>query len=260
MLNKDERYVEAAPSKENVIDIFKGSWASILPIEGVKTGYANLFDDSRIYEWNKICPVSNKKILELGPLECGHSYMLEKLGASSVTSIESNNISFMKCLIVKDIFDLHTNLLHGDFREYLKNCKEKYDIVLASGVLYHMLDPKQLIRDISNVTDTVFLWTHYYSEDRHDIACQFDKEPILINNTYKAYKRYYGEALDWSGFCGGSAPHSFWLTKDDIIDTLKESGFDNVIIIDDEADHPNGSCITAFAQKHIDGKSINTDY
>lgn len=247
---KNEQYTERAPSVDNAIKIFEGAWASILPIDDVETGYAELFRDDRIVEWNRLYPVLNKKVLELGPLECGHSYMLEKLGASSITSIESNSISYLKCLIVKDIFDLHLKLLHGDFREYLRDCDERFDIILASGVLYHMVDPVQLLRDICRLTDVIFLWTHYYSHERHDILHKFDKEPILMHDCCKAFKYNYFDSSDNTmSFCGGSKPYAFWLEKEDILDVLKNNGFSDITILEDNAKHPNGNYFTVLARK-----------
>ena len=249
--NNYNNYQENAPSIQNVINIFDGQWASKLPLEGVTSGGIGLFSDNRIKSWNNLCPVKNKRILELGPLECAHTYMLEKLGAASVTSIESSSQHFLKCLIVKELFDLKVELLHGDFREYLKNCEHEYDIVLASGVLYHMVDPIQLIHDIAKAANNVFVWTHYYSEERTDINTQFDLEPIYLTEKYRGYKQYYGDTSNCAKFYGGTRPYSVWLKKNDIFSMCREAGFENIALIEDNLSHPNGNCVTFFANKNI---------
>jgi len=249
-MKQEEHYIETAPSIQNAVDIFKGAWLSILPIENVNSGgYVPLFTDPKVKKWDALHPVAGKKILELGPLEGGHTYCLEKLGASSVTSIESNNISFMKCLIVKDIFKLNANLLYGDFREYLKNCNDRYDIVIASGVLYHMLDPVQLIKDISRVTDVVFIWSHYYSKERQDLSYRYEHAPTLLQSKYKVYKHFYLDSLNSQLFCGGSRPYSYWFGKEDLINAFRDHGFSDIELLDDIPDHPNGSCYTLLAKR-----------
>jgi len=251
VITNNERYVKGAPSIQNIVDIFEGMWASKLPLDVQCEGSAELFYDCRIIRWNEIAPVEGKKILELGPLEGGHSYMLEQLGASSVTSVEANKMAFLRCLVVKDIFKLQTNFLLGDFAEYLKNCSEAYDIVLACGVLYHMPDPVQLIKDISKVTNTIFLWTHYYSEKRVDRQHFFEKDgPFILHSEYKAHKHYYQNSDDFPEFCGGNRDYASWLERDALLKLLKDCGFEDIVIInDDNDDHQNGANITLLARK-----------
>lgn len=247
-----EHYVSTTPSIQNVVNIFEGVWMSELPIDGVKSGQSRHFtEDRRIFGFDDIMPVSGKKVLELGPFEGFHSYHLEKLGAASVTSIEGKTNSYIKCLIVKDIFELHTDFRLGNFNEYLKDCTDKYDIVLASGVLYNMTDPVKLIRDISRVSDAIFLWTYYYSEERADKQHIFENTtPIILHSKYKAHKRVYSqEDLDVPHFCGGDKPYSMWLERDDVFEVLKDAGFINITVQAESLDDPGGNYLNIVATK-----------
>jgi SAM-dependent methyltransferase len=251
-MKKDERYISTVPSTQNAVDLFKDSWSSCLPLDNVKSGSIPLFDDPRIRAFNSVISVAGKTILELGPLEGAHSKMLQDLGAASVTSVESNSISFLKCLTVKNIFQLNTSFLLGDFREYIKECKIKnikYDIVLASGVLYHMTNPVELLRDISDVTEVVYIWTHYYSKTRTDTHKRFDKKPVLLDSQYSAYKHYYRKALKLKGFCGGTLPYSLWLERDALLEGLQNVGFKSIEILNEGFDHPSGNEISLVASK-----------
>jgi hypothetical protein len=102
-----DQYAASAPSPQNAIDIFEGEWASQLPDPTLRAGSITLFDDYRI-KWfaEHLGGFQNKTVLELGPLEAGHTYMLERLGAASILAIEANTRAFLKCLIVKELFDL----------------------------------------------------------------------------------------------------------------------------------------------------------
>ena len=164
-----DQYVRAAPSEANAVDIFKGEWWSALPgrLAGIPAGNLPLFDDKRVH-WaiEALGGVAGKSVLELGPMEAGHTWMLEQAGAASVVSIEANSRCFMKCLIVKEVVGLtRSRFLHGDFEEYLRATSERFDAVVASGVLYHMRNPVELLRNIARVTDRVFIWSHYYSAE-----------------------------------------------------------------------------------------------
>ena len=103
-----------------------------------KPGASPLFEDPRItWAMDTLGIPEGQRILELGPLEAGHSYMLQRAGARDIISIEANTRAFMKCLCVKELLDLHrVHFLLGDFVSYLKQDTSRYDAVMASGVLY----------------------------------------------------------------------------------------------------------------------------
>ena len=97
--------VSHAPSPQATIDILDG-WVSILPAElGADTrGSAPLFADERaIWAIDRLGGVRGATILELGPLEGGHTYMLDRAGAKSIIAIEGNKRCYLKCLITKEL-------------------------------------------------------------------------------------------------------------------------------------------------------------
>ena len=134
-MNKDKRlgyYKKGYPEKQNIVDIFSGNWFCSFPKESnlLSGGNVNAFEDKRI-SWaeDKLGAFCGQKILELGPLEGGHSFMLWKKEASEIISIEADDNAFLKCLCVKEIFEMkNVTFLNGDFREYLKrNSSERFD-------------------------------------------------------------------------------------------------------------------------------------
>lgn len=70
------------------VNKFHGEWTSRLPIEGVTSGNADLFQDRRIESILAMCPEA-KSALELGCLEGGHTYMLSMRGIE-VTAVDGN--------------------------------------------------------------------------------------------------------------------------------------------------------------------------
>ncbi len=146
-------------------------------------------------------------------------------------AIEANSRAFLKCLCIKEIFKLdRAEFKLGDFVSFLRSEKSKYDLVFASGVLYHMENPVDLLKLMSKVSDRIFLWTHYYDEkilsQNQSLSHKFlpvqkeNFEGIALEYSIQSYKN----ALEWSGFCGGPKTISKWLTRDSILKLLRYLG------------------------------------
>jgi len=254
-------YVTDAPSPQGALDIFKGEWSSQLPppFDGLQAGSVPLFDDGRI-KWlvDELEDIQGQSILELGPLEGGHSYMLEASGAASVTAIEANTHAYLRCLIAKELLGLQrVKFLCGDFVEYLKgpDCPS-FDIGVASGVLYHMVSPVELISLLSkSCRSHLLIWTHYYDEawaTANELEAKFPSKQIVTVEgfSHTLVRQLYGdEALGMPEFCGGSRPYSNWMLRDEIIQCLNHFGFADVKINFEHPDHPNGPGITLLASR-----------
>ncbi|MCP4538470.1 MAG: class I SAM-dependent methyltransferase [Chloroflexi bacterium] len=248
-MNVLDQYVTSAPLPQNAIDIFKGEWHSELPDASLLAGSITLFDDYRI-KWftEHLGGFQNRTVLELGPLEAGHTYMLERLGAASILSIEASTRAFLKCLIIKEIFDLgHTRFLCGDFVEYLRTNHQQFDVCLASGVLYHMTNPIELVALLAKTTNHVCLWTHYY--DPKIVQPLNSQKAEHAGFAHTLYYRPYGEGLECANFCGGCRPHSYWMTRDDLINGFKHFGLTEITIGIEEPNHPNGPAFTLIASR-----------
>lgn len=252
-----DSYIKTIPSDQNSVDIFKGEWSSIFPGNQPLAGTIPLFEDSRIaWAVEQLGGVQGKNILELGPLEAGHTFMLEKRGAASVTAIEANSRAYLKCLIVKEIFKLQkAQFLFGDCIEYLRNCTKKFDVCFASGILYHMINPVELLSLMAKVSDKIVIWTHYYNgEVLHSQPNLSPKFPGKEEAEFKGFKHTlyhqdYNASLDHSGFCGGSDTFSNWLSREDILSCLRFFGFNKIQINFEQVNHPHGPCFALVAMK-----------
>ena len=236
------QYCAEAPSAQTALNIFKGSWKSALPPDlGLTTGAKEGFHgDSRVHWVASLLPnrFQELKILELGPFEGYDSRLFEQLGAASVTAIEGNNINFLKCLVLKYALGLKTRFLHGGFLKYLQNSDQRFDVVWASGVLYHSEDPLELLEQISSKTDRLFLWTHYYAdsllqtEHRARFIEQNNVEQIRHDEPYLLHYRSYGIERLKDGlplhYEGGVKGFSFWLERGDIDRLLIALGFRSI--------------------------------
>ena len=253
-------YVESAPGPQSTLDIFRGEWSSALPapLSNCTAGPVGLFDDDRV-KWfmKEIGGVAGKTVLELGPLEGGHTYMLEKAGALKITGIEANSRAFLKCLIVKELLGLQRScFLCGDFMEYLREAGPNFDVCLAAGVLYHVQNPAELLALLARrCTGHLLLWTHYYDKElvafNPELATRFTAaaKSEHAGFRYTLYRQEYRTDLKRPGFCGGSKATSQWLSREDILNCLSHFGFHDFRIGFDEPRHPRGPAFAVVAAR-----------
>jgi uncharacterized protein DUF1698 len=235
-------YSKAIPSPQAALDIFKGHWKSKLPEQyGLQTGERAMFDDDRVlWGHEKIRGgLRGKSILELGPFEAYNSYQFQMLGAASVTAIEGNSMNFLKCLVLKQALGLTVDFQHGDFCEYLRHTDRRFDTIWASGVLYHQLEPLELLARIAGHSDTVFLWTHYYDgrvlTNHH--RPYFDPEKNVEKGWGDFTCRHYYCSYNLPGerdiplyFEGGHAPFAYWMAREDLFVFLRHIGLGRITI------------------------------
>lgn len=252
-----KNFFDSAPSNQNAIDIFEGQWSSYFPKSFAANtgGSAGLFEDERLH-WAEehLGKFSNQNILELGPLEGGHSYMLETMGASNIDAIEANSEAYLRCLVSKEICQLkRVNYKLGDFRKHLESNTTLYDAAIACGVLYHQRNPIDLIRLLAENCRSLFIWSHYYEAEAvqkidhlKDKFAHSEKTSCGgFDHTLHHYE--YGKALEWNGFCGADYSSACWLSEDDMLNALKHFGF--TVSAKKYESNPNGPAIWITCKK-----------
>ncbi|HYP13814.1 MAG TPA: class I SAM-dependent methyltransferase [Bryobacteraceae bacterium] len=254
-----DAYVKSAPSPQHALDIFKGEWASLLPppYDTLQAGHVPLFLDGRAY-WalNELGGCQGQRVLELGPLEGGHSYILEQQGAASVTSIEANTRAYLKCLIVKEVLGMQrVRFLCGDFVSFLDQTDEQYDLIFSAGVLYHMRDPVGLLANLARHTSRLYMWTHFY-DDAVIQGTPYLKVRYTVHTPaetdgfrYTLHRQDYQNSLGVAGFCGGSAEFSNWISREDMLNALSHFGFRDIRTAHEDLQHPHGPCMDIVAIK-----------
>ena len=254
-------FAQTAPCPQTLVDIFKGEWITSFPAphDGVTAGALPTFEDPRI-KWavERFGGVKDKRILELGPMEGGHSYILSQAGVKHVLAIEANSTAYLKCLLVRELFKLdRIDFQYGDFVQYLDQMPpgEKFDAILASGVLYHMVDPIGLLEKIAKAADRVYLWTHFFN---HDIIYKHAhlRRPFRSHTVcdYKGFKftenrHEYTHGRRLGRFLGGNRAYSVWLNREDIFGALERFGLSQIDIQFEDLAHPHGPCLSLVASR-----------
>lgn len=242
------------PGHRNAYDLFEGRWASdlseLVPDLPVGGGLPGFRADPRPRQAAEILGSDGRfegyDILELGPLEGAHTCQFEALGAKSVTAVESNSEAFLKSLVVKNIAGLaRSTFLLGDVSRHLAEPGPRYDLIFACGILYHMLDPLELLRLAAARSDRLFLWTHYYAAqprlNRH-VPRPVEHAGMRLNLHELVY-RDRGLATFW----GGNQSKTRWMELPDIIRVLAHHGLTETRIIADDPDFVNGPAVTLAA-------------
>jgi len=251
-----DNYVDHPPSAQAAVDLIP-NWISKLPDSlGVKSGVVELFEDNRI-SWaiEQFGSIAKMRVLELGPLEAGHTYQLIQQGAEHVLAIEAHQLAFMKCLIVKELTGLtRASFVLGNFLPWLESDKQKWDLVWASGVLYHMVDPIRFLELVAARTDRLFLWTHYFDElempesDLRRASIIGPEKSGWRGRIVNLYRQSYRDSHTQINFCGGIHPEPAWLEKQEIPKILSDLGFNDVRVGLNHPNHPAGPsyCVAAL--------------
>lgn len=234
----EQEFAAQAPSAQQLVDIFAGQWITAFPADlGVTAGWVNHFDpavDQRVFWANSLMDggFAGTRVLELGPFEGYHTATFESLGAASVTSVEGSRTAFLKCLVVKELLGLHARLLYGDVNAFLAANDERFDIVWASGILYHQADPVSFLEAAASAGDRLFLHTHYFDAEQASTMVTFDRFRPDLDEVVEWHGRrirghHYEYASDTSRgtFAGGPRVFARWLELPDIEFILRELGF-----------------------------------
>lgn len=253
-----DQYETGLPTDQMAIDLLPG-WNCSFPEEfGLTAGSLGLFHDARIlWALERFGSIEGKTVLEIGPLEGMHTHMLNQRRPARIDAIEANRLCYLRCLVAGQILDLDRAKFYlGNVLEWLERRDLRYDLIVASGVLYHMADPANLLRLASMRTDALFLWTHFYLEE----AMPPDdprRKPFSGRETtvevsgvkVRCFERSYKNTTRNASFCGGMNDRHYWLHRDDILALLPALGYTHIDIGSEDLGHPGGPCFSLMARR-----------
>jgi hypothetical protein len=159
--------------------------------------------------------------------------------------------------VAKEVYGLnHARFFLGDCQVWLEERPERYDLIVASGVLYHMQDPIRFLDAAAARTDSLFLWTHYADESamppEDPRRGAFVGQPEIRDHLgvpVHLYPRSYLGAWKDKAFCGGMHDLHRWIDKQDLISLLSRLGFNDIRIWGDEPQHAFGPAFCVFARR-----------
>ncbi|MBA2490915.1 MAG: class I SAM-dependent methyltransferase [Gammaproteobacteria bacterium] len=210
-------------------------WVTRFWINGVAYGGAfDAMNDARLEQFRTQFP-DVKTILELGALEGGHSFGLAAAPQiTRVVGLEGRASNIERARLVQKLLGLgrvefhEVNLEQTDLADW-----GRFDAVFCSGLLYHLPEPWKLLDLCAKVSPRFFMWTHYAAGDGN----------VEVNG-------YRGKWFRESGLgdpLSGMSQESFWPTLPALEQMLRHSGYNEVRIIHDDAQHPHGPAVTLAA-------------
>ena len=252
-----DTYEARAPSAQNCIDAVPG-WNSALPEQcNVVAGkYAGYSDDRIRWMIERFGPIADAKILELGPLEAAHTYMLHQQGAT-ITAVEANKQAFLRCLVTKELLDLgRAKFLLGDCVQHLEQDDTRYDLIVACGVLYHMRDPLRFLSAVAARTDALYLWSNFIDVDVLEPDSDLANGFAALRETrdfhgvdVKVYRLNYNNANKNLDFCGGIYDTPRWMDRASILDCLRVLGFSSLEVAHEQRPLPHEPSFSVYAKR-----------
>jgi SAM-dependent methyltransferase len=178
--------------------------------------------------------LEGKRILDVGCLEGGYTVTFARRGAGEVVGVDIRDVNLARCRYLQERLDLtNVRFVKADVRTISRAELGDFDLVFASGILYHLEDPFDfLLRCSELTTDMLLLDTHIASLDSWAHRCS----PELIAREWHGlsylgrvaveYERELSpeelEAIPWTAY-GNTT--SFWLTEGSLVTMLRNMGF-----------------------------------
>jgi len=220
-----------------------GPWVTRFWVDGLPCGGDSYdpSDDGRIAVFeSRAGSLAGKRILELGPLEGGHTLQLTRKG-SVVVAIEGREANYRRCVFVKEFFNLdRVEFIYADLRTMDFNSLGQFDLIFNVGVLYHLHEPWKLLKSLRNSAMCMFLWTHCAADEKANAVVEVDGCPL--------------EGLHWREGSlkvplSGLQPTSFWPTRECLEKMLALSGWPNLTWVDYNSQSQSGPSATLWADQ-----------
>jgi hypothetical protein len=236
------RFCFRFPDHRNAFALHQGVWRQTVDDLDVPSVWERVKRDIRPQWSAEVFPgFSDFKVIELGPQDGLISAGLEAYGVGSITAIEANTDSFLRCLILKNALGLQATYLLGDFVAFLKSPTTSADLIYGSGVLYHLTDPVGFLLDCARAAPNLYLWTFHHDADAiaanaYETLCfggasDFSRD----GQSFTYHRRFYRPDIrDLATYSGGIEPHANWLSLNDLKRALDFAGYEIRRTVDDQ--------------------------
>lgn len=151
-----------------------GPWVNEFSFEGIryargsKLAYPlSQYPDDRARDFFAAFP-DVQKILELGALEGADTLALSRYPGVSIVALEGRAANLRRAEFVLGLHGVrNVELRLADVETVDFAALGRFDAVLCAGLLYHVRRPWALLRDVAQVTDRLYLSTHYWGSSAH---------------------------------------------------------------------------------------------
>lgn len=179
------------------------------------------------------CGLRGKTAVDLGCLEGGLSFEMWRAGLT-VLGVEGRKDNWQRCLLIRDHFRAagEMEFVHADVREFRPN--KSFDVVVCSGLLYHLDDPAAYIAVLGELTAAggmLYLDTHVAPENVDMPECEFRESlspwrSSLACGLEIRYREYLEDITLPESSVGNRV--SLWMDGASHLDLLNRAGFGRV--------------------------------
>ena len=138
--------------------------------------------------------LKNKTVLDIGTADGFYSFLCESRGAKKVVAVDwlefpgftaahkilNSNVEFWKLIVDESNFgftDLKSKIGTID------KIKEKFDIILLFGVLYHLPNPVMLLKTLANITHKMLLISGHVIDSKEPAMYYYPEGSLTPNDT-----------------------------------------------------------------------------
>lgn len=213
-----------------------------------KRASAQPLPDTTVERLNKVLPLREMSILEVGCFEGHHTASLARY-ATDLWAFDGRIENVIKTLVRLWVLGLeravtveHLDIEAGPVSEQLarRGRSRNFDLVHHRGVLYHLSQPIEHLVDISTLCAR-HIYLHSQIATREQINCT--RQSAL--GQFDAF--VYNEASRYSPFAGMTQA-AVWLTKESLLKILTNLGFPDIAVLN-EAHERNGDRIELIASR-----------
>jgi SAM-dependent methyltransferase len=207
-------------------------------------GHLDYWRDPRLELFAEAFP-QVRTVLELGSLEGGHSFELARRpGVERVVAIEGREDNVARADFVRNVLGLDSvRFIVANLEIYPLLPLGRFDVVFCSGLLYHLPKPWLLLREIAQVTDHLFIWTHVASEN--GTTWRQRARRLLLRPAGYTYQEF-----GLQDPLSGMSATSYWPTLGGLKRMLSRTGFTDQRLLHTEPEHPHaGPAVTMAASR-----------
>ena len=138
--------------------------------------------------------LKNKTVLDIGTADGFYSFLCESRGAKKVVAVDwlefpgftaahkilNSNVEFRKLVVDESTFgftDLKSKI--GTINEI----KEKFDIILLFGVLYHLPNPVMVLKTLANITHKMLLISSHIIDSKEPVMYYYPEGSLTPDDT-----------------------------------------------------------------------------
>ncbi len=185
-------------------------------------------DGMRVKQFHARFGLHRGRVLELSCLEGAHTTELAR-HCDGLLALEGRQANVERTRLVLEVLDVtNVEVSLADLETVKLAEYGRFDAVFCVGLLYHLVNPGRLLWHCQNVSNALFLWTHYSLTEELPGG------------------RWYAEDSDSP--TSGLSRRSFWPTRPVLLDWLN-GAYSSVEVIAEQLDHPHGPAITLACER-----------